>query len=169
MDIAVIYFGTNQIGIFLGCGNYSFIDHLTYSIGSSPYSIAAGDFNNDIYIDLVVSNFENNSVGIWLGYGNGSFANQTTYLTGTSTKFVAVQDFNNDNLLDIIVIIDNTNTVGIFLGYGDGTFSNLKTFSIGYGSLPFSLVGGDFNNDRKLDLVVANNGTSSLQILLQIC
>ena len=28
---------------------------------------------------------------------------------------------------------------------------------------------GDFNNDRKLDIAVANNGTDSLNILLQTC
>jgi hypothetical protein len=38
-----------------------------------------------------------------------------------------------------------------------------------YDARPFSVVIGDFNNDRKLDFAVANNGTDNLNIFLQTC
>jgi hypothetical protein len=108
-------------------------------------------------------------VGVFLGYGNCSFADQTTYLSGSEPKFVAVGDFNNDTILDIVVANYESNTLGVFLGDSDGTFAKMTVVSWEYESHPFSILVGDFNNDKKLDLAVANNGTDSLHILLQTC
>lgn len=71
--------------------------------------------------------------------------------------------------IDIIVANYATNSIVLLLGYGDGTFQDAKVVSIAYGSHPFSLVSGDFNNDRKLDFAVANYGTDNLKIMLQTC
>jgi hypothetical protein len=171
MDIGVANSGTGNIGIFLGYGHIFFTSQETFSTGpnSSPYSITSGDFNNDTYLDIVVANYNSSNVGIFLGYGNGSFGNQTTYPTSSQPKSVAVGDFNNDTILDIVVANYGSNNLGVFQGYGDGTFSEMTFISWEYGSHPFSVLVGDFNNDRKLDLAVANNGTDSLHILLQTC
>jgi hypothetical protein len=158
---------------FEGYGNISFANEVTYSTGpsSSLYSIAVGYFNNDTRLDIVVANYDADNVGIFLGYGDGLFANQTTYLTGSSSSpySLAVSDFNNDTILDIIVANYGNNKLGIFLGHGDGTFGNVILFSMKYESHPFSLIVGDFNSDKKMDVAVANNGTDSLNIFLQTC
>jgi hypothetical protein len=169
LDIVIANSGVNNVGIFLGYGNGSFANQATYSTGSYPLSVAVGDFNNDTRLDIVVANFGSNNVGVLLGHGNGSFANQTTYLTDSAPQFVAVSDFNNDSFLDIIVAISDINKIGIFLGYGNGTFGDLVKFAMGYGSSPFFVVVGDFNNDEKVDFAVINNGTDSLKIVLQTC
>jgi hypothetical protein len=142
---------------------------MAYLTCSSPISVAVGDFNHDTQLDIVVANFGCNNIGVLLGYGNGSFAKQMTYLTDSAPQFVAVGYFNSDSLLDIIVAIPDTNNIGIFLGYGNGTFADLVTFPMHYGSLPFSVAVGDYNDDRKLDFAVVNEGTDSLEILLQTC
>jgi hypothetical protein len=171
MDIAIANSGTNNVGIFLGYGNDSFTNQTIHFTGSSPRSLAVGDFNNDTRLDIVVANSNDNNVGILLGYGNGLFTNQTTYSTGISSQpySVAVGDFDSDTLLDIIVANYRANDVVVLLGYGNGTFADPKMFSIGYGTSPFVVVGGDFNNDKKLDFAVANYGTDNLKILLQTC
>jgi hypothetical protein len=171
MDIGVANSGTHNIGIFLGYGNISFTSPEKYSTGSyaSPYAVAAGDFNNDGYMDIIVANYGSNNIGIFLGYGNGSFANQTTYSVGSSPYSVAVGDFDNDFILDIIIANADANNVGIFRGHHDGTFENMVLIQLGYGSYPFSVLISDFNNDRKLDFAVANNGSDSLQVFLQSC
>jgi hypothetical protein len=171
MDIAVANSETHNIGIFLGYDSMTFSRQETFSTGpsSSPYSVAAGDFNNDIRLDIVVANYLSDNVGIFLGYGNGSFANQVTYSAGSYPYSVAVSDFNNDNQLDIVVANHGTNNLAVFLGHGNGTFANAILFSLSYASGPFSVVVGDFNNDRKPDFAVANDGTDSLSILLQTC
>jgi hypothetical protein len=173
MDIGVANSGTHTIGIFLGYNNISFANQVTYSTGSysSPYSIAAGHFNNDTQLDIVVANYNSDNVGVFLGHTDGSFRNQTTYSTGGSSSpyYVAVGFFNNDTILDIIVANYGTNNVGIFVGHGNDTFARMVSFPMDYGSRPFSVVTGNFNNDTKLDFAVANGGTDSLSVLLQTC
>ena len=75
LDIAVANYGTNNVGILLGYGNGTFATQMTFTTGinSQPISIAAGDFNNDTYMDIVVVNFGTDNVAVLLGYGNGSF------------------------------------------------------------------------------------------------
>jgi hypothetical protein len=72
-------------------------------------------------------------------------------------------------ILDIVVANYDSNSLGVFQGYGDGTFAEMTLISLEYGSHPFSVLVGDFNNDRKLDFAVANNDIDSLHILLQTC
>jgi hypothetical protein len=171
IDIVVVNSGINNIGIFLGYGNKSFAYQMTYLTDFYPLSAAVGYFNNDIRLDIVVANSLSDSVGVFLGYGNGSFSSQKTFTTGSNSRpySVAVSDFNNDTFADIIVANHGTNNVGVLLGYGNGRFGDIKVFSMGYGSLPFSIIVGDFNNDEKLDFAVANEGTDDLKILLQSC
>ena len=57
----------------------------------------------------------------------------------------------------------------ILPGHGDGTFGERKEFLIGYDSHPFVIAIGDFNQDKKLDLAVANEGSDNMQIMLQTC
>ncbi|CAF1456428.1 unnamed protein product [Rotaria sp. Silwood1] len=137
---------------------------MTYSTGSKPYSVAVGDFNNDMHLDIVVANFGNNTVSILLGYGDGSFANQTKYSTGSGPSSVAIDDFNNDNRLDIVVTNGNDNTMSVLLGYGNGVFANQMTYSTGY--TPSSVAVGDFNRDTRLDTVVTNLNGDSVSVYL---
>src|SRR4051794_20111383 len=53
-----------------------------YNVGSSPYSVAAGDFNGDGKLDLVVANFNSNSVSVLLGNGDGTFGAAVNYGAG---------------------------------------------------------------------------------------
>ncbi|CAF1482548.1 unnamed protein product [Rotaria sordida] len=171
MDIGVANSGTDNIGIFLGYGNFSFASPTIYPTGpnSSPYGVAAGDFNNDTYIDIVVANYGSNNIGIFLGMGNGSFANQTTYSTDSSPYSAAVGDFDNDCILDIIISNYENNNLGVLRGYGNGAFGSIVLIQLKYGTHPFSVLVDDLNNDGKLDLIVANNGTDNLQVFVQTC
>ena len=139
------------MSILLGYDNGSFARRRTYATGSFPYSIAAGDFNQDIYLDTVVVNSNSNNPA------------------GDQPRLIAIDDFNNDTLLDIVVANYGSHNLGVFLGHGDGTFAEMIVVSLEYGSRPFSVLVGDFNIDRKLDFAVANDGTDDLSILLQTC
>jgi hypothetical protein len=169
LDVAVANYGTNNIGIFLGNGNGTFVNQNIYSLGSSrPLFITIGDFNKDNRMDIVVANYGTASVSILLGYGDGSFQDQITYSTGYDSipTSLAVGDFNKDNHLDIAVANYGTNNIGIFFGYGNGTFTGQKTYTTNPNSNPSSITVTDFNNDNQLDIAVTNDGIGSLGILL---
>ena len=171
MDIGIANSGSHTIGILLGYGNLSFASEKLYSTGSysSPYAVAMGDFNNDAQLDIVTANYGRDNIGIFLGYGNGSFSNQTTYLTGSYPYFVAVHDFDNDCKLDVIVANYGSSNLIVFIGYHHGTFAKMISIQLEYRSGPFSVVVGDFNNDRKADVAVVNDGTDNVQLFLQTC
>ncbi len=46
-------------------------------------------------------------------------------------------------------------TIAVLLGKGDGSFAEAVTYQSGQGT-PAALTGGDFNEDGKLDVAVAN-------------
>ncbi|KAJ5987704.1 integrin alpha N-terminal domain-containing protein [Penicillium waksmanii] len=85
-------------------------------VGTIPFGVAVGDFNEDDYLDIVTADVGDNTVSILLGDGLGSFQPQATFPVGTSSYSVAVGDFNGDDYLDIVTANLNDNTVSVLLG-----------------------------------------------------
>jgi predicted nucleotidyltransferase len=170
LDIAVTNSGTNNVGIFLGYGNGTFVNKATYTTGSGYglFSIAVGDFNNDDRLDIVVTNYNADNIGVFLGYGNGTFSNQTTYSTtrGSWPTDVVVGDLNNDGRLDIVVTLLSDFGIIVFLGNGNGTFSRQLHYSTGSQSRPYACILGDVNNDNRLDVAVSDLHNGNVVVLL---
>ena len=119
MDVVVANSGAENTGIFLGYGNVSFANQVTYSTGSLslPYSVAVADFNNDTSLDILVANYDGNSQGVFLGYGNGTFAEFLIVATdfGSHPFSVVVGDFNGDKKIDFAVANNGTDSLSILL------------------------------------------------------
>ncbi|CAF1482385.1 unnamed protein product, partial [Rotaria sordida] len=171
LDIAVANYDIHNIEIFLGHGNGKFTNSTTLSTDSSrPIFINVGDFNNDNKSDIIIANYGTNSISIFFGYGNGSFKDQKIYFTGydSNPRSLAIGDFNKDNYLDIAVANYGTNNIGILFGFGDGNFTNQQIYTTGPNSNPISIAIGDFNNDKNLDIVVANYGIGNIGVFLNL-
>ncbi|CAF1210047.1 unnamed protein product [Adineta ricciae] len=169
-DIAVAYFGSSAIGIFIGYGNGSFSNQVTVSIGTNtgPRSLAVGDLNNDNQTDIVSINVYTNSISILIGDGTGNFTLLETYALETLADLYGpvMGDLNDDERIDIVICNYFTDTVIVFLGYGNGSFRDHTLYLVGYRFGPGSIVIGDFNNDSRLDIAVANYNINSVGILL---
>ncbi|CAF2748592.1 unnamed protein product, partial [Rotaria sp. Silwood2] len=126
------------------------------------------DFNHDDRLDLLVNNLNDDNLLLLTGNNDGTFERTTTYSTGNKSapNYLCIGDFNNDNRMDIVTANYGSNSIGILLAQDNGTFSDVTTYFVGYGSNPWSVAVGDFNNDNQLDVVTANYGSDGFGILL---
>src|SRR6516225_11694720 len=144
----------------------SFLPPVTYQTsppaGSSPYTVATGDFRGNGILDLAVVNFNFHSVSVLLGNGDGTFQNAVTYpVDPFSNLFIAVGDVTGDGHQDIVTVGSN---VSVLLGNGDGTFQNAIVTHL---SIPLSdihgIALGDLTGNGRLDIVTASDGIGVLR------
>ena len=166
--------GSGVVSVLLGNGDGTFQAAQSFASGGiTPVAVAIADFNGDGNEDIAVANqcetssCSNGGLGVLLGNGEGTFQNAVSYSSGGVTAVaLAVGDFNGDENQDIVVAnqcqtaSNCDGNVGVLLGNGNGTFKTPRSYaSRGYRAV--SVATADFNQDGKLDLVVANQCLSS--------
>ena len=160
----------NQVTVLLGDGTGGFLEAAgsPFALGKLPKFLAVGDFNRDGRLDLAIANSEDNTVTVLLGDGRGglSLAPGSPFPAGSGPNCVAVGDFNSDGKLDLAVSDGGANKVTVLVGDGTGRFTPAPGAALSVGISPTWVVVGDFNVDGKADLATANNGDSTVTVLL---
>jgi hypothetical protein len=179
-----------SVGVLLGNGDGTFKPAVTYKPGGcGTFSVAIGDVNSDGKPDIAVANWFGalascgglyGIVGILLGNGDGTFQAPVSYSSGGYQAYsVAIADVNSDGNPDLLVANNcqayancATGSVSVLLGNGDGLFNTAVSYSAGASGTDAVAV-SDVNNDRRLDLILANGctgfdqcNTGSLSVLL---
>jgi hypothetical protein len=169
-DLAVGMAGGAKLTILIGNGSGAFSEASGSPIDAGSFAayVAVGEFNGDGKQDLAVANGGSNSLTILLGNGNAEFSQAagSPIRVGTQPLAVAVGDFNSDGKHDIVVANTASDTVTILLGNGEGNFIEALGSPVGAGTLPRSVVVGDFNGDGKQDLAAVNHIGSTATVLL---
>jgi len=157
-DLVVVSQSDATVTVLLNNGSFSFFPNFILSTsGTNPASVAVADFSGSGLQDLAVVNNGSGTVDIFQNFGEGGFSSPIPYAAGGSPTSVVTGDFNGDGHLDLAVTNGaGGTTVSVLLGDGLGGFSAATSFS-GAGTSPTSIVTGDFNNDGKLDLAMADN------------
>ena len=170
LDIVTANGNSSTVGVLLGQAGGGFAPVTIYSTGASsnPNSVTLGDVNGDGQLDIVTANTDAGTAGVLLGQTRGSFGSVTAYSTGANSAphSVTLGDVNGDGRLDIVTANSNTATAGVLLGQTSGGFGPVTTYSTGGFNSPYSASLGDMNGDGRLDIVTANNGTSTAGVLL---
>jgi hypothetical protein len=172
-DLAVVNNVSNSVGVLLNNGDGTFRPVLTYGSPDDPHSLAIADFNGDGHPDIVVGKENFNSVDVLLGNGDGTFQPAVIYPTaGGASWFVAVADLNGDGHLDVVSANACGNcahslngVMSVLLGAGDGTFQSPLQYPSGGGDSA-GLAVGDFNRDGRPDVVVCNQDSGTVGVLL---
>ena len=177
-DLIVANSGTNTISVLMnttpsGATTPTFDTQQTFTVGSNPVSLKLADINGDGRKDIVVAN-GNDTISILLnttapGASTAAFDNQQVITAGNGINQIAIADVNRDNKPDIITANQKGNNVSVLLnttsvGSSTVTFAAEQQFMVG--NSPVAVTTGDFNNDGKPDLAVANENDNSVSILL---
>lgn len=120
---------------------------------------AAGDFDNDGWVDLYVVRGSIGTNLLFKNMGNGSFQevgqSAGVDIFGVVGSGPTFADFSGDGFLDLFIgAISSTNKPSLFLNNGNGTFSNIsagQALTSLSADNTFSAAFGDYDLDNDLD------------------
>jgi len=141
-----------------------------YPVGTNPIGSVVGDFNGDGKPDIAVLNAGSNNVSILLNNGDGTFQPARNFEVGNSMNSIFIGDFNGDGKLDLALFLSGNPAVAgngevrILLGNGDGTFQAPIVTTLTAGAT--YIAPGDFNGDKKADLILVNMDPATSAITL---
>ncbi|WP_165371571.1 FG-GAP-like repeat-containing protein [Pseudolysobacter antarcticus] len=178
-DLLEVNYGVNTVSVLLnntaaGASIPSFAARQSVTSGSSPYAAAAADLNGDGKPDLIIANYGDNDVSVLFnttatGATTLTFASPQTFATGNFTQSIAIADLNGDGKPDLIVQSATDGNISVLLnttatGAATPTFAVRQNFAVG--SIAFFVAAADVNGDGKPDLIVANDGSNNVSVLL---
>jgi dienelactone hydrolase len=145
-------------------------DQPAIRVGGTPDAIAVSHFNGDLHPDLAVMSNVSGDLTTLLGDRRGRFVVAANNVTvGGQPRALAVGDFNDDSIGDLVAANWHGSTVSVLQGNvdrngnGDGTFQPAVDFWSGDATT--SVAVGDFDGDRRLDLVAARLQDDELALL----
>ena len=172
-DLAITN-GSNLL-VFSGNGDGTFSAPASYPMLPNAAMVRSSDLNSDGKADLVVTRGGAFIIGdpgltVLLANSNGGFS-RTDYALSAPADDIVIGDFDGDAKIDLLLTNSPVSFATLFSGNGGGIFTAqtpvlaVRDISVGAGSSFSPAIGAaaDFNQDQKLDLVLANgNGPSAV-------
>jgi hypothetical protein len=158
---------SNKNFLFLNNGNWNFesitegdMVNFTSTYGSGGGSW--GDYDDDGDLDIFVSFFSNQNNHLYRNDGNGTFTRiteGTVVNDGGDSAGPSWVDYDNDGDLDLFVINDINQKNFLYRNDGNGSFTKITEGAIVNDIAQNHLAASwaDFDNDRDMDVFVANN------------
>jgi hypothetical protein len=148
---------------FAGEGDGTLAAPVGVTTSDNARYVTAADLDGDDKLDLIATAQHANTTGsgpsqvvtisVLLGKGDGSFEDPVEYIAaggGDGTR-ATIGDFDGDENLDAAIAVTADKAVAVMFGNGDGTFGDAVEFPSGTTSR--AITSGDFNGDKKLDIV----------------
>ena len=144
-----------------------------YEVGLYPQSVAIEDVDGVNGPDLAVATGRGGGGGrvyVLCNKGDGTFdacaGSPAYYTVGYNLVSIAIGDLDGVNGPDLLVADGEEEQVGILFNDGDGTYDGLCPVYYNVGRFPHSVTIADLDDDKNLDLAVANRDDNTVSILL---
>ncbi|MBN2227701.1 MAG: VCBS repeat-containing protein [candidate division Zixibacteria bacterium] len=112
---AVSAFDPGRVSVYLNTGNGTFWDSVNYPAGNQPYSVIAGDFDDDDNLDLAVADGDYDGyVLVLFGSDNAVFQDPVSYDIGHNALDVIAADLDNNGSLDLVAGTGSDSSIVIF-------------------------------------------------------
>jgi hypothetical protein len=142
------------------------------------HDILIEDLDGDGDRDLATTGSSNGADGglnkpgnlhVFLGNGDGTFQNPQRLGTNERNVALTEADFDRDGDIDLATVNSNpSGKVSVLANAGNATFGDESTVhpTFGVGNEPRDIIRARMNTDRMPDLVVANEGSDDVSVLI---
>lgn len=158
-DAATANFITHDATVLLSTGAGGLGGILTFTTGTNPVDIGAGDFDANGNIDLAVLNFGAGTITVSHGPFFVTFSGGPV---GVSPQALAVADLNNDGSLDLVACNTGSHDVSVLIQFPGGAF--VPTTYPALTPAPGSIATGDFNQDGTTDVITVHSGAGTTEL-----
>ena len=167
---------TGMVSVLTGTGTGTLKAAVAFGTNFGPVGLAVGDFNSDGKLDLVTADSGSpfgvtiGDISVLLSNGKSLLGGHTDYAISSASTTgayngLAAADVNGDGKMDLIVPVTFASQLSILVNKGNGTFKPFTTYTLPL--IPDAVAAGDFNNDHKTDIAIANfGGSGTISILL---
>ncbi|CAF1166746.1 unnamed protein product [Adineta ricciae] len=173
-DILVLNSDTQYVSLLVGDGIGNFQPRKPFfaKAGQHPSTMTIVKFDNDTRPDVVLTHDRTNKITIMSEHGNRTLGAAKNYFVqgGDRISSIAITDFDNDGYLDIGVGQSAPFGVSILFGQPDGNFHKQQTVFSSEITTAFALiVASDLDNDGYSDIIVTEEKSGTMNILLNKC
>lgn len=160
-----------DVSVLHGNGDGSFEGARGFPVGDEPQFVRAVDLDDDGNLDAVSIDLFQSKIVFMHGDGAGGFHNVGQVPLDPTTietpGFLLVRDFDEDGMLDVATSLNSADRVQLVRNQGSLPFSLPVTADgVDVGFEPLGLDSSDLNGDGHMDIVVANAGDETIQVLL---
>ncbi|MCB0220014.1 MAG: VCBS repeat-containing protein [Chrysiogenetes bacterium] len=153
LDLAVAASGLDDFVYFIndGSGSFGMAQNLPRTLldpFDGPASIAAADFDNDGYVDLVGRTLGGVHMPLWQNGGAGFFEPELLLLQNANSVEISLADLDRDGMTDLL-----------YLDAGHARWANMPNELAEVGTALSHVEAGDLDGDGDLDLAVSEAAT----------